>query len=188
MLALPWIAAFTRVPTGPHIVLMVLSVITLVVFGPLVAIPLGALERWRLRLVDEQPIASDPPVIRYADRGTWCAVAYGLVFTLAGPVVYFALGLAAMLIGGFVVSPLLAGTGTVDFQVGPFDIHGTGPALVLCAVGLALVVPFVYLISVVAAGQAALARWLLARAASSPAPRSAPPADLPSPVSPATTA
>ena len=66
---------------------------------------------------------------------------------------YGVLGLAALLIGGFIVSPVFVGNGMVDWQAGPFEIRGTGPAVLLAVVGLLLVIPLVYLIGLLAAGQ-----------------------------------
>ena len=176
LLALPWLAAANGLRDGhpPKVavlVLMAFAVFVVACFGPLVAVPLAALERRRLAILDDRPIrtahqeVSDDPFAwlrtRYTEAATWREVAYGLILSLAVPVVYGVLGLAAMLIGGFIISPLFVGTGVVSWQAGPWEIRGAGPALLLAAVGLVLLIPLGYLIALVAAGQGALARALL---------------------------
>jgi signal transduction histidine kinase len=176
ILALPWLAAATNLRDGHPpkvavVVLMAFAVIIVACFGPLVAVPLAALERRRLAILDDRPIRTahqpetDDPIAwlrtRYTEAATWREVAYGLILSLAAPVVYGALALAATLIAGFIISPLFAGTGMMTWQAGPFEIRGTGPALVLAAIGLGLVVPLGYLVGLIAAGQGALARGLL---------------------------
>lgn len=176
LLALPWLAAANSLRDGhpPKVAVIVLTALGVAVvacFGPLVAVPLGVLERRRLAILDDGPIrtahqsVSDDPFawlrVRYTEAATWREVAYGLVLSLAVPVVYGALGLAALLVGGFIVSPVLVGNGMVSWQAGPFEIRGTGPAVLLAVVGLALVVPLVYLVGLLAAGQGAAARALL---------------------------
>lgn len=179
LIALPWLAAAGQaraghLPAGPVVVLMVLGAVLLVAFGPLVAVPLAAVERHRLGVVDPRPVRGDHRDVpgdpwtwlrvRWTEASTWREVAHGLGLALLAPVVYAALGLAALLIAGFVVSPVLAGAGQVDWQLGPFDVRGTGPALLLSVLGLALIGPFGYLVGLVAAAQAAAARALLGAA------------------------
>ena len=176
LLALPWLVAGTdlrdgRLPQGAVVVLMALGATLLAGFGPLAAIPLAAVERRRLAVLDDRPVHSahrptpaDPVSwlrVRYTEAATWRELLYALLIALVVPVVYAALGLAAVLIGGFVVSPLFTGAGTVHWQVGPWDVGGAGEAVPLALLGLALLVPLVYLASLVAAGQRVAARALL---------------------------
>jgi signal transduction histidine kinase len=176
LLALPWLVAATdlrdgRLPDGPVVLLMVLGAGLVAVFGPLVAVPLAALERRRLAVLDDRPVRSAHrpapagPVswlrVRYTEAATWREVLYALLVSLVVPVVYAVLALAATMVAAFVASPLVAGTSTVRWQAGPFDVGGTGPAVPLALLGLVLIVPLVYLASLVAAGQGAAARALL---------------------------
>jgi signal transduction histidine kinase len=176
LLALPWLVAATgvrdgRLPGAPVVVLMAFGAALVTGLGPLAAVPLAALERRRLAVLDDAPVRSahrgapaDPVSwlrIRYAEAATWRELLYALIVSLVVPVVYGALALAAMIVAGFVVSPLVIGTGTVHWQVGPFDVGGTGEAVPLALLGLVLVVPLVYSVGVVAAGQRVLARALL---------------------------
>ncbi len=176
LLALPWLVAATdlrdgRLPDGPVVLLMVLGAGLVAGLGPLVAVPLAALERRRLAVLDDRPVRSahrpapaDPVSwlrVRYTEAATWREVLYALLISLVVPVGYATLALAAVIVVGFVVSPLFAGTGTVHWQVGPFDVGGTGEAVPLALLGLVLLAPLVYLTSLVAAGQAAAARALL---------------------------
>ncbi len=176
LLALPWLVGATsvrdgRLPETAVLVLMAVGAVLVAGLGPLVAVPLAALERRRLAVIDDAPVRSahrpapaDPVAwlrIRYAEAATWRELLYALIVSLVVPAVYALLALAAILVAGFVVSPLFAGTGTVHWQLGPFDIDGTGEAVPLALLGLVLIVPLVYLSALVAAGQRAAARALL---------------------------
>ena len=179
LLALPWLAAANtlrdgHLPRVPVVVLMIFGVVVVTTLGPLVAVPLAALERRRLVLLDDRPVRSahqvvtDPAQwvrIRYTEAATWREVVYGLVLGLAAPVVYGLLFIGGVIIASFVVSPIFVGTGTVTWQAGPFDISGTGPAVLLALVGLVLLIPFGYLVGLIAAGQGAAVRTLLGDAA-----------------------
>lgn len=99
----PWVALFMALTEGVGesadyagvVLVLVLSLAFTFLFGPLIAISLGALERWRLGLVDGGPRDSGhrEPVpglwgwarTRYTEAATWREVAYaGLMLPLAG--------------------------------------------------------------------------------------------------------
>ena len=174
LFALPWMVVANdlrlgRVPETPKLVLIGLSVIMFAALAPLVAVPLAAVERRRLALADTRPIVSAhravPPDpiswlrVRYTEAATWREVAYGLLLTLVAPVVYTGLALVAILDVALLVAPVLAVTEPMN--LGRWTVDTPGEALVATLVGLLLVVPLVYLVAVVAAGQAAAARALL---------------------------
>lgn len=176
LLTLPWLVAATdlrdgRLPEVPVIVLMAFGAAVVAGLGPLMAIPLAACERRRLAVLDDRPVRSahrpapaDPVSwlrVRYTEAATWRELLYALVVSLLVPVVYAVLGLAAILVAGFLLSPLVVGTGTVDWQFGPVDIRGTGQAVPLALLGLVLLVPLVYAAALVAAAQRVVARALL---------------------------
>lgn len=176
LIALPWLATAGelrdgRLPAAPVVVLMAFGVVLVAAAGPLVAVPLAVVERRRLAVIDDRPLTGDHRHVpgdpwmwlrvRYTEAATWREVGYGLGLALLAPVVYGALALAGFVIASFVASPLFVGLGQAQWQVGPFALRGTGPAVLLCLAGLALVAPFGYLVGLVAAGQVAAARALL---------------------------
>lgn len=175
-LGLPWLVAVTGLRAGdppglPLIVLMGFGGAVLVVAGPLVAIPLAALERRRLELIDDRPLraghgrAPGDPVswlrLRYTEAATWREVAYGLVLALLVPAGYGVLGLLVLFDAVLIAGPALAVSGVPGWQVGPFRISGLAESVPVALLGIALVLPLGYLVGLVAAAQAALARALL---------------------------
>jgi signal transduction histidine kinase len=121
----PWVAlviAWTRgveesADYGVLVLLLALSLALTFLFGPLVAIPLGALERRRLGLVGGGPRESghrvpDPGLwgwvrARYTEAATWREVAYaGLMLPLAGVAAMFA-GFLALLVLFLALGPFI---------------------------------------------------------------------------------
>lgn len=176
VLVLPWIAALSRLtehaaPSPGVLFLMVVSLVLFAGFGPLAAIPLGAVERARLALMDERPApsphppASTDPVfwvrIRYAETATWRELLYPAFLGLVVPAVYFGYGLLVLLDVAFLLSPVLASTGTAGWTLGAFTVHSAAGAVPLAILGAMLAPVLVYLLGLIAAGQAATARALL---------------------------
>ncbi|GGV73467.1 sensor histidine kinase [Streptomyces massasporeus] len=140
----------------------------------LAGIPVAALERFRLRLVDAEP-ASDPhrspgePGLRawlstrLRERATWRELGHALLFAgLLWPV--DALAFAVFLLGplSVVATPLLLAV-LGDAKVLKVWLVSTWPAAVGWAVlGLVLLVLGVYLLGVLAGARAGLARLLVA--------------------------
>jgi hypothetical protein len=135
LLLLPWLAAAANLrdgelPTGTVIVLMAIGAALLVGFAPLVAVPLAAVERRRLALIDPRPVLSghlpapaDPGAwlrLRYREAATWREVAYGLVLAVAVPIAYSALALAWLVDAALLLSPLVIN----DSDAGPWVILG----------------------------------------------------------------
>ena len=146
---------------------------------PLAGLPLGQVERWRLRLVDLQPLPNPhTPApsngfrawVRYrlGERITWTELLYGVVLIPLSLV-----GFAVMTIG-LLVPAALAGAsglltallalgidpGTVDATSGA--IHENPVAQVgFFLLGLFLLVPGMYLVTLAAEGQRYLTRLLM---------------------------
>jgi signal transduction histidine kinase len=173
---LPWLVASVRMHDGrpldgPLLVLMVTALALFAGLAPLVAIPLGVVERGRLGLVDQrslrsahQPLSADPVTwlrVRYAEAATWREVLYGAFLGLIVPVVYAGYAFFVLVDIGFVVSPLFAATGTDSWQFGVFSVRTVGQAVPLAIAGALLIPVLVYLLGLIAAGQAAAARALL---------------------------
>jgi len=176
LVILPWLASGLRLNDGrgldgPLLFLMVVALALFAGLGPLVAIPLAVVERGRLALVDRrpvqsahQPLGADPVTwlrVRYAEGATWREVLYGSFLGLIVPVVYSVYALFVLIDIGFLVSPLFAASGTESWQFGVFSVRTVGQAIPLAVVGLLLVPVLVYLLGLIAAGQAATARALL---------------------------
>ncbi|PDP89463.1 histidine kinase [Glycomyces fuscus] len=111
------------------VLVLVLSLTFTFLFGPLVAIPLGALERWRLGLLGEGPRESghrvpDPGLwgwarTRYTEAATWREVVYaGLMLPLAG---------VAAMVGGFLaLLVLLLALGPLLLEDSPDSVISLG--------------------------------------------------------------
>ncbi|CCH30128.1 Two-component system, sensor histidine kinase [Saccharothrix espanaensis DSM 44229] len=140
---------------------------------PLLGVPVGAVERRRLRLVDPAP-AADPHLVagpgvrawlrrRLTEPATWRELGYALCLLTVLPVVAAA-GLAVLLVALVLalLPVLFLLGGTVDLRLGPLVLDTFGGT---CVVGLLIGVPAtavaLYAVSALAAGQAAFARWLL---------------------------
>jgi signal transduction histidine kinase len=175
-LVLPWLVAVLRVTeghplSGPVLFLMVLALALFAGLGPLVAIPLAAVERGRLGLIDQRPVQSahrpltaDPVTwlrVRYTEAATWREVLYGAFLGLVVPVVYAGYAFLVIIDIAFLLSPFLAASGTDSWQFGVFTVRTVGQAIPLAVAGLLLVPVLIYLLSLIAVGQGAAARALL---------------------------
>ncbi|MFB8087960.1 sensor histidine kinase [Streptomyces sp. NPDC055992] len=141
----------------------------------LAGIPLAALERRRLRLVDPRPL---PPAHREPDgtgltawlrtrlgeRATWRELAYALLTALVlWPLEAVAVGTALAVCGGLIAAPaVLAASGGEEARVLKiWLVHSYPPAFAALLAGLVLLPVFAYPLGVLAAGRAALTRALL---------------------------
>jgi signal transduction histidine kinase len=139
--------------------------------GPLVALPLAAVERWRLRLVDTRPAVSghrrapDPGLwpwlrTRYTEAATWRALAYAGLLVSVAPVLYVVGFLLVVLIGVMAASPLLVGDGS-EVSLGFGQVTTVEEALPYALAGIALLPAVPYLFAMIAGAHAAVARALL---------------------------
>lgn len=145
--------------------------LTLVLAG----IPLAALERRRLRLVDPRPLAPahrEPDGTgltawlrtRLRERTTWRELAYALLVALVlWPLEAVAVGTALAGCGGLIAVPVqLAASGGEEARVLKLWLVHTYPAAFAALLaGLVLLPLFAYPLGVLAAGRAALTRALL---------------------------
>ena len=175
-LVLPWLVVGLRLTeghplTGALLFLTVLALVTVATLGPLVAIPLGAVERGRLALIDQRPLRSahrpvgtDPLAwlrVRYTEAATWREVLYSAFLGLVVPVVYGVYAFFVLIDIGFLLSPVLAASGSDSWQFGFFTVRTLGQAIPLAVVGLLLIPVLIYLLGLISAGQGAAARALL---------------------------
>jgi signal transduction histidine kinase len=141
----------------------------------LVGLPVGAVERRRLRLVDARPAADphsspQPGALNWVQRrvseaATWRELGYTAclitVLLVVDGIALFALFLCGILLA----LPLLvqAGGAGTDIQVGNLTINTLPEAWAVTAgIGLPVTVLTVYGLCALAGGQAAFARWVLA--------------------------
>ncbi|MEV4258589.1 sensor domain-containing protein, partial [Spirillospora sp. NPDC049652] len=136
-------------------------------------IPVAAFERWRLRLVESEPVADPHRPLDRPGVGGWLAVRAResatwreLGFTLLLATVLWPLDLAVAALGialPFALltawTPVLSG-GRRGLWPG-FSIHTFGQALAALPVGIILLAAGAYLVTAVAAGRAALTRRML---------------------------
>ncbi|RKS78814.1 signal transduction histidine kinase [Actinomadura pelletieri DSM 43383] len=175
LLGLPLLlAVFSDVSLGARAVLAAVGVLLIAGLGPPAAIPLAALERRRLRLVDPRPTRSGhrrPPEdgiiswlrTRYSEPVTCRELGYFLLLVTAVPVLYGALATALLLQFAALAAPLMLRKDDVPVVLGPATLDSPAAALPYVIVALALLPAVPYLLALTAAGQAALARTLLQR-------------------------
>jgi Putative sensor len=171
-LAIPWLVLVARLTAGGA---QVGTVVALVLFGaalvgalgPLIAAPVAAVERRRLRMVDIRPVAHrhrhamfDGPVswlrARYADPAVWREVGYVCMLATVAPVLAIAGLLTVPLTVTFVASSFLVlaqrpGGDPVALGVGQAASVGQTLPYVIAGVVLLPVVP--YLLTLLAGGQ-----------------------------------
>lgn len=152
-----------RPPELPILVFLAVGSVSLLALAPLVSFPVAVVERWRLGLVDGRPLPRSPwpgLAARYRTAAGWREVAY--LFWLGGfvPVAYWVLLLVVLLDLGMITSPWLAGDAEPVVIWRP--IETTGEAVPYAVVGVLLLPVLCYAAGLLAALQAAVARWALA--------------------------
>nr|WP_026120175.1 histidine kinase [Nocardiopsis potens] len=156
---------------GTVLALLASGVVLTAVFGPLMALPAGRLERFRLWLVDERDPGTghrspaEPGLwawarLRYTESATWAELA--LLVLTAALFTPLSLGLAAlgMLSVMLLAAPLLASE-EVPMSVGPVRVEGAAEAVPLLPVGVLMLVAAVYAAGVLTGAHGVLARALL---------------------------
>ncbi|WP_067599323.1 sensor histidine kinase [Nocardiopsis listeri] len=157
---------------GDVIFLFLLGVVMVVCFGPLIAIPLGAVERRRLRIVLPGPDHSghrEPPAglwgwfrTRYTEAATWREVAYAAVMlvlfvvtlTLVGFLFTTALTLAA--------TPfILQSPEEAPLSMGPFQLYSSMDALPFALASPLFAIALLYACGLLSYGHGVVARSLL---------------------------
>jgi signal transduction histidine kinase len=141
----------------------------------LTGVPLASLERRRLRLIDPEPLADphrDPDRTglvawlrtRLRERATWRELAYAVLFGfLLWPLEALAVGSVLVVCGGLLATPVMLAVDGEEARVLKIWIVESWPgALVPALAGLLLVPVLAYPLRAVAAGRAALTRFLLA--------------------------
>jgi signal transduction histidine kinase len=174
--AAPWIATAERLDeglplSGAIVFTMLVAGGLAVIVGPLLAIPLAMLERGRLLIADDRPVRSGHrPVTggparwlrtRYAEGATWRELAYSLFLATVVPLAYGTVALLVLLDLATMVSPWFVGGGRGPIQVGFTTFTSAGQAVPYAVLALVLLPAVPYLLGLLAAGQATVARALL---------------------------
>ncbi|MEH1128947.1 sensor histidine kinase [Micromonospora sp. CPCC 206061] len=178
LLALPWLVLLRRVTAwdDPSLaglaLLLVAGAVLLAALGPLVALPLGAVERWRLRLVDTRPVASAHRRprhgawlrTRYAEAATWRELGYAALLSTVIPLGYAVTLVLVVLVGACLASPFLVSKdGPIALGLG--QVGTVGEAVPYALAGAALLPALPYLLALLAGAHAAVARALLSAGA-----------------------
>jgi signal transduction histidine kinase len=165
-----WIVATLWV-TGTVTLLLVPALGLILLLG---GVPLGAIERWRLRWIDAAPAPSPHRSpdrsglwgwlsTRFRERVTWRELGYALLFSLALAWVDAAVGLLVLCVFYVSAFPLLTVLvpeyqPDVLFGFIPADYPG---AFLATALGIALLPFALYLVTAYASGRATLTRFFL---------------------------
>ncbi|HEY0699023.1 MAG TPA: sensor domain-containing protein [Micromonospora sp.] len=151
----------------PMAVFLAVGSLAILALAPLVSFAVAAIERRRLGIVDTRPLPGRTwrgVRARYTSPGVWREVAY--TFWLGGvvPLAYWILLLLILLDLTLVASPWLAGDAD-DVVVVWATVDTPRQAVPYAVVGALLVPVLWYAVGLLAAAQAAVARWLLDRPA-----------------------
>jgi signal transduction histidine kinase len=171
-LGLPWLIDLILIREGRYgaiALLFIIGGIMLAVGGPLVAAPLGWIERRRLGLVDPRPMTKprwqeDPwQWLRhlYVEPTTWREFAYAMLFVTVVPLAYGSVGFLFVIDGILIASPfiVLANEGPIAFGLG--QLRTADQALPYAILGVVLLPLVPYLWTVLAALHGTVARALL---------------------------
>jgi signal transduction histidine kinase len=143
-------------------VLTVLALATLAV-APLASVVVSMVERWRLGIADPRPLPEQRPhglAGRFSRTAAWRETAYMFLLGAVVPIVYAVLALVVALDLVLIASPALVGDSD-QIILAWITVDTPGQAAPLAVVGV-LVLPILwYLIGLVAAVQATVARRLL---------------------------
>lgn len=165
----PLLAAVNAVRQGrpvelPLVLFLTVGSLVTLALAPVVSIPVAAVERWRLGMVDERP----PPArwsgltARFTTAAAWREVAYACWLGTVVPIAYWVFALVVLLDLTLVASPWLAGDADEVIVVWA-TVDTPGQAVPYAILGVLAVPALWYGAGALAAGQAAVARWLLGR-------------------------
>ena len=176
--AVPWLMlAAGGYQPGVIVLLVLLGGVLVAALGPLIAIPVAAAGRWRLRMVDTRPLdaghrrmaaAAGPGSwlrARYADPAGWRETAYACLLATVVPALCVAALAAVLLSGTLIVSPFLVmaqqpgGGAPVELAVGQASTVGQAVPYMIAGIVMLPLLP--YLMTLVAGTDAAVARALL---------------------------
>lgn len=157
-------------PTGT-LIFTAVGVTALVLFGPLLSLPLANVERLRLRMIgmetsDPHRTPAEPGLwqwirMRYTESATWRELAYmWLISGVFFPLSFLLIVIGVGAIGGFLFSPLLLRDGgTVDIFF--YRAHSVADSLPLVLLGAVAIPLFLYALGLLAGLHGLISRSLL---------------------------
>jgi signal transduction histidine kinase len=172
----PWLAlAAGRHQAGAVVLLVLAGAVLVAAAGPLIAVPVAALARRRLRLADlrparparPKPAASGPAAwlrTRYTDPPAWRQAGYTCLLATVIAALSVAVLLAVPVAVAFIASPLLVMAqqpGSAPVALGFGHLATVAQALPYLIAGLVLLPLSGYLVTLAAGADAALVRALL---------------------------
>jgi signal transduction histidine kinase len=175
--AVPWLMlAAGGYQVGVAGLLILLGGVLVAALGPLIAVPVGALGRWRLPMVDTRPsspghrrtaAATGPGSwlrARYTDPQAWREAGYAWLLATVVPALCAAAIGSLLLSGTLIASPFLVmaqqpGSAPVELAVG--QASTVGQAVPYLITGLVMLPLVPYLVTLVAGADGAVARALL---------------------------
>ncbi|HJE57122.1 MAG TPA: sensor domain-containing protein [Nocardiopsis listeri] len=157
---------------GDVIFLFLFGVVMVVCFGPLIAIPLGAVERRRLRIVLPGPDHSghrEPPAglwgwfrTRYTEAATWREVAYAAVMLVLFVVTLSLVGFLFTTTLTLAATPfILRSPEEAPLSMGPFQLHSSAEALPFALASPLFAIALLYACGLLSYGHGVVARSLL---------------------------
>ncbi len=175
--AVPWLMlAAGGYQVGVVALLILLGGVLIAALGPLIAVPVGALGRWRLRMANTRPpspvhgrtaAATGPGSwlrARYTDPQAWREVGYACLLATVVPAVSLAALGSLLLSGMLIASPFLVMAqqpGSAPVAVGIGHASTVGQAVPYMIAGIVMLPLVSYLMTLVAGADAAVARALL---------------------------
>ena len=174
--AAPWLVlAAGRHQAGAVVLLVLAGAVLVPAAGPLIAVPVAALARRRLRLADTwpsrrfwlKPAVGGPAAwlrTRYTDPAAWRQTGYACLLATVIPALSVAVLLAAPMAVAFLASPFLVMAqqpGSAPVALGFGHVATVAQALPYLLAGLVLLPAAGYLVTLAAGADAALARALL---------------------------
>jgi signal transduction histidine kinase len=177
-LGLPWLGILAVLndsggdaPLAAAVLLFLVGAVLIAVFGPWVSLPLAALERRRMRIVDTRPLESghrQPApglwpwlLTRYTEAATWRELGYAILLVTVAPALYLVALLVVLMVGALLLTPLLLVGGGESVVLGSGTAGTFGEALPYGLVGLVLLPGVPYLLALLAGTHGTVARALL---------------------------
>ena len=172
--AVPWfVLAANKFQAGTIATLALLGAALLAALGPLIAIPVVACSRWRLRLADRRPArpaphrpaAGDGPAAwlraRYTDPVAWRETGYTCLLATVVPVACTAALVAALLVWVLIASPVIVGLGGGPVALAVGQVYTVRQSVPYVLVGVAVLPLVPYLVTLVAGADASVFRALV---------------------------
>ncbi|MDA2806331.1 sensor histidine kinase [Nocardiopsis suaedae] len=180
LLSLPWVfpaAALAGtvhgVPATPWgaVLLLALGALLLAAAGPLVALPGAALERLRVRLVDDRPLPTphrEPRrtglaawfATRYTEGATWRGMAVLVLTALLFLPLTGAVALLLVFCASMAAAPLLVWGSVGPVALGPWEIETLAASWIPALAGVGLLAAGAYIGGLAVAAQAELVRFM----------------------------